>query len=224
MNVDPINSDDASSDSAWVETSSSGAVAAFGRNVGTSFLLVGGLLSVMWVIEILDTFALGDRLQGNGILPRSTAGLDGVLWSPFLHSGFPHLISNSIPFGVLSLLILTGGRSRYVKSSIIIIVVGGLAVWAFAIGNNENHIGASGWVFGMLGFLLAAAVLEKRPLSILAGFIAIIFYGGTILVSFVPTAGISWEGHLFGFIAGMIAARLTVPRRSLPSLDPPDAG
>ena len=215
-------SDVNSEDSGWVETSSGG-IATFGRSVGTSVLLVGALLAIMWTIEILDTAILSDRLQGNGILPRRISGLDGVLWSPFLHAGFPHLISNSIPFGVLSLLILTGGRARYIKASALIIVIGGLLVWAFAIGSNENHIGASGWVFGMLGFLLAAAVLEKRPLSILAGFVAIIFYGGTILISFVPTDGISWEGHLFGFIAGMLAARLTVQKRSLPSLDPPGA-
>ena len=202
-------------------TAETGPLAAFGKNVGTSVVLVGALLAAMWLIEALDTFALSDRLQGNGILPRSIAGLDGVLWSPFLHSGFPHLISNSIPFGVLSLLILTGGRPRYLKASAIIIVLGGLLVWAFAIGRNENHIGASGWVFGMLGFLLAAAVLEKRPLSIVAGLIAVVFYGGTILVNFVPTAGISWEGHLFGFVAGIVAARLTVQKRSLPSLEPP---
>ena len=201
----------------------SGGLASLARNAGSSVVLVAGLLALMWGIEIIDTFALSDRLQGNGILPRRSAGLDGVIWSPFLHAGFPHLISNSIPFGVLSLLILTGGRSRYISASAIIIAVGGLLVWAFAIGTNENHIGASGWVFGMLGFLIAAALREKRPLGILAGVIALVFYGGTILVSFVPTAGISWEGHLFGFIAGLIAARLVVQKRSLPSLDPPDA-
>ncbi len=201
----------------------SGGLASLARNAGSSVVLVAGLLALMWGIEIVDTFALSDRLQGNGILPRRSAGLDGVIWSPFLHAGFPHLISNSIPFGVLSLLILTGGRSRYISASAIIIAVGGLLVWAFAIGTNENHIGASGWVFGMLGFLIAAALREKRPLGILAGVIALVFYGGTILVSFVPTAGISWEGHLFGFIAGLIAARLVVQKRSLPSLDPPDA-
>lgn len=198
-----------------------GAIAALGRNIGSSVVLVLALLGLMWGIEILDTVALGDRLQGNGILPRRVRGLDGILWSPFLHAGFPHLVSNSIPFGVLSLLILTSGRARYLRSSAIIIGVGGFLVWAFAIGSNENHIGASGWVFGMLGFLIAAALREKRPLGILAGVVAVVFYGGTILVSFVPTDGISWEGHLFGFIAGLIAARAVVPKRSLPSLDPP---
>ncbi len=218
------NRHDDGHDAGWVESSSTGAIATFGQNVANSVILVGGLLALMWIIEIIDTAILSNALQANGILPRRVSGLDGILWSPFLHGGFPHLISNSIPFGVLSLLVLTGGRARYLKASAIIIVLGGLFVWAFAIGSNENHIGASGWLFGLLGFLLAAAVLEKRPLSIMVGFIAIIFYGGTILVSFVPTSGISWEGHLFGFVAGAIAARVTVPKRSLPSLDPPEVG
>ncbi len=200
------------------------ALAALGRNVGTSVILVVALLAVMWVIEAVDTAILSDRLQGNGILPRSTDGLDGILWSPFLHSGFPHLISNSIPFAMLSLLILAGGRPRYLKASAIIIAIGGLLVWAFAIGSNENHIGASGWVFGMVGFLIAAALLEKRATSIITGLIALVFYGGTILSGITPTDGISWEGHLFGFVAGLIAAKLTVPKQSLPSFDPPDAG
>ncbi len=203
---------------------SSSALANAGRSIGASAVTVGALLAIMWVIETLDSTVLGDRLQANGILPRSVDGLDGILWSPFLHAGFPHLISNSIPFVVLSSLALTGGRPRYVKASAIIIVLGGLMVWAFAFGNNENHIGASGWVFGLLGFILAAALREKRPLSIVTAFIAIILYGGIIVASFVPTEGISWEGHLFGFIAGIIAAKLVVQKRSLPSLDPPEVG
>lgn len=185
--------------------------------------VIAALLATMWFIEALDTIALDDQLQNNGIHPRSVGGLDGVLWAPFLHSGFPHLISNTVPFAVLSGLTLTGGLSRYLKASAIIIVLGGLLVWAFAIGSNENHIGASGWVFGLLGFLVAAAVLEKKPLTIAVGLFALFFYGGTILVGFVPRPGLSWEGHLFGFIAGMAAARAIATKRSFPSLDPPEA-
>lgn len=213
---------DDSVDATRTRPSVSGKFASFGKNIGTSVLLIAGLLALMWVIEALDTVILSDSLQSNGIRPRTVSGLDGVIWSPFLHSGFPHLISNSVPFFVLSLLTLTGGRARFIKASVIIIGLGGLAVWAFAFGSNENHIGASGWVFGLLGFLLAAALLEKRPLGIAAGLIALIFYGGTILTSFVPTSGISWEGHLFGFIAGMSAARVLVSKRSIPSLSPPE--
>lgn len=185
---------------------------------------VSVLLGVMWILEVFDSFILGDRLQANGIVPRSVSGLDGILWAPFLHGGFPHLVSNSIPFVVLSGLVLTGGRRRYVQASSLIIVVGGLMVWAFAVGSNENHIGASGWVFGLLGFTIAAAVREKRPVGILAAVVAIVAYGGIIVSSFVPSAGISWEGHLFGFIAGLVAARVIVKKQALPSLDPPALG
>ena len=171
------------------------------------------LLGTMWAIEIVDTVVLSDRLQGNGIRPRTIDGLDGIAWSPFLHGGFGHLIGNTIPFFVLSGLTLASGLARYVKASAIIIVLGGALTWAFAIGSNENHIGASGWVFGLIGFLVAAAVLDRKAISFLTGAIALVFYGGTVLTGVVPTDGISWEGHLFGFIAGIAAAKLISQRR-----------
>ncbi|MFT7475025.1 MAG: membrane associated rhomboid family serine protease [Verrucomicrobiales bacterium] len=189
-----------------------------------SFGVVVAALATMWFVEALDTAILDDRLQGNGIHPRSLDGIDGVLWSPFLHSGFPHLISNSIPFVVLSGLMLTGGLKRYVRASAIIIVLGGLLVWALAIGSNENHIGASGWVFGMLGFLIAAAVFDKKALTIAVGLVALLFYGGTLLVGFVPTPGVSWEGHLFGFLAGIVGARVLSTKRSKVAIDPGGLG
>lgn len=192
----------------------------FGDVLANSAKIVGAILAAMWFIESLDTFVLDDQLQGNGIRPRSGEGLDGVLWSPFLHSGYPHLISNTIPFVVLSALTMTGGVRRYLTASGIIIGLGGLMVWAFAIGSNENHIGASGWVFGLLGFLLAAAVLEKKPVTIAVGLIALVFYWSMIF-GFVPRDGISWEGHLFGFIAGMVAAKVIVSKRTMASLQPP---
>lgn len=190
-----------------IEPSGSSAGRSIIDAIRASLTVVGGLLLVMWVVEIADTAVLNDRLQSNGIRPRTGNGLDGVLWSPFLHSGFPHLISNTIPFLMLSALTLTGGLARYIKASAIIILLGGGLVWAFAIGSNENHIGASGWVFGLLGFLLAAAVIERKPATIAAGLIALVFYW-SLIFGFVPTEGISWEGHLFGFIAGIVAAKL----------------
>jgi len=167
----------------------------------------------MWAIEIID-IGLGGSLDSNGIMPRQVDGLDGIVWSPFLHSGFPHLISNTIPFAVLSGLVLLRGPRRWLQASAIIIAVGGLLVWALAIGSNENHIGASGWVFGLFGFLVATAFFERRPLSIGIALITLFLYGGTILFGFLPTPGISWEGHLFGFIAGIIAARVLTKRKA----------
>ena len=78
-------------------------------------------LGAMWVVEIVDTIALDDRLEGNGIRPRRVDGIDGIAWAPFLHGGFPHLISNTIPFAILSGLTMARGTRRYVGASAIII-------------------------------------------------------------------------------------------------------
>ena len=170
----------------------------------------------MWVVEILSVGI--DSIDNNGILPRMLDGLDGILWSPFLHSGFPHLISNTIPFAILSGLVLVRGAKRWLSASAIIIGLGGLLVWAFAIGSNENHIGASGWVFGLFGFLVLSAFFERKPLSIGIGLITLFLYGGTILFGVIPRDGISWEGHLFGFIAGVVAARV-LSKRGVKSIE-----
>jgi membrane associated rhomboid family serine protease len=183
-----------------------------------SFGVVVVLLATMWVVEVVDAIVLDGRLERNGIQPRTVDGLRGIVWAPFLHGGVPHLISNTIPFIVLSALTLTGGIRRYLTASALIILIGGLLVWTFSIGSNENHIGSSGWVFGLFGFLIAAAWFEKRPLSILVALLALFVYGGTILFGFVPRPGLSWEGHLFGFVAGLAAARIIVKKR--PALDP----
>lgn len=178
--------------------------------------LVAGALAIMWVVEILSVGF--DSIDNNGILPRMLDGLDGILWSPFLHSGFPHLISNTIPFVILSGLVLIRGAKRWLSASAIIIGLGGLLVWAFAIGSNENHIGASGWVFGLFGFLVLSAFFERKPLSIGIGLITLFLYGGTILFGVIPRDGISWEGHLFGFIAGVVAARV-LSKRGVKSIE-----
>ena len=178
--------------------------------------LVAGALGIMWVVEILSVGI--DSIDNNGILPRMLDGLDGILWSPFLHSGFPHLISNTIPFAILSGLVLVRGAKRWLSASAIIIGLGGLLVWAFAIGSNENHIGASGWVFGLFGFLVLSAFFERKPGSIGLGLITLFLYGGTILFGVIPRDGISWEGHLFGFIAGVVAARV-LSKRTVKSIE-----
>lgn len=182
------------------------------------FGLIVATLAIMWIVEIADTAVLSDRLERNGILPRNLRGLDGILWAPFLHGGFAHLISNTIPFVLLSGLVLTQGVRRYLTASGIIIVSGGLLVWLFAFGDNENHIGASGWVFGLFGYLIASAWFEKRPLSIIVAVVAVALYGTTILFGFLPRGGVSWEGHLFGLVGGIVAAKLITARTPSPEL------
>ena len=106
----------------------------------------------------------------------------------------------------MSGLALATGIRRYATASVIIVGLGGLLLWLFAFGSDEIHIGASGWVFGLFGYLVANAWFERRPISILTALVAIALYGTTVLFGFLPRTGVSWEGHLFGAVAGVIAA------------------
>ncbi|MXW61250.1 MAG: rhomboid family intramembrane serine protease [Acidimicrobiaceae bacterium] len=190
----------------------------FGRLLWTPIGLLVLALAVMWGIEIVDTLALDDRLQGNGILPRRRDGLDGIVWTPFLHSDFGHIASNSLPLLALGGLVAVRGMRYWALVTLTVIVVGGGLTWALA--GFGNHIGASGVVFGYFGSILAAAVFERRPRALASALLVIVFYGGMV-AGIVPQEYISWEGHLFGMFAGVIAARaMAEPRR--PQATAPD--
>ncbi|MEE9415002.1 MAG: rhomboid family intramembrane serine protease [Acidimicrobiales bacterium] len=165
-----------------------------------------GTLAVMWLIEIVDTVALSDRLQGGGIHPRSADGLDGIAWAPFLHTGFGHLIGNSLPFLVLGGLVALRGVRTWLTVTITVIVVGGMATWLLA--RTGNHIGASGLVFGYLGYLVGAAWFERSFKAIALAAVAGVLYW-SLVFGLIPAGQVSWEGHLFGAAAGITAAYLT---------------
>ena len=169
-------------------------------------------LAVMWGIEIVDTVALDDRLQGNGILPRRRDGIDGIVWTPFLHGDLGHITSNSLPLLFLGGLVAARGMRYWAGVTVTVIVVGGALTWALA--RHGNHIGASGVVFGYFGAILAAAVFERRLRALASALLVIVFYGG-LVAGIVPQDFISWEGHLFGMLGGVIAAKaMAEPRRA----------
>ncbi len=167
-------------------------------------------LVVMWIIEIVDTVALDDRLQGGGIHPRRVDGLDGILWAPFLQSGFRHLFSNSAPLIVLGGLVAARGFAYWRTTTIIAVLLGGALTWVLA--GSGNHIGASGVIFAYFGALIGAAVFERRARALGGALIAIFLYGG-LAAGIVPQPQLSWEGHLFGLVAGLVAARWLAEER-----------
>ncbi len=174
-------------------------------------------LVTMWTIEIVDTVALDDRLQRHGLQPREGEGLDGILWAPFLHSDFGHIASNSVPFLALGGLVAARGMRYWAWVTATAVFVGGGLTWI--LGGSGIHIGASGVVFGYFGAILGAAFFERRVRALGAAILALGFYS-SMLAGIVPQEAISWEGHLFGLIAGVIASKTLAEPRVAPEERP----
>jgi membrane associated rhomboid family serine protease len=196
--------------------SSRGEERAIVQELKTQIFILGGLLAIMWILEILDVFVfrmgMGRTLDIYGIIPRNAIGLRGILFAPFLHGSFAHLIGNSIPFLVLGWLIMLRETSDFLWVTLIAGTVSGVGTWLF--GSPGVHIGASGVIFGYLGYLLLKGYFERSAFSIALSLGVGVLYG-SLLWGVLPTQyGISWEGHLFGFLGGVLAARVLTPERS----------
>ncbi len=182
-------------------------------------IVVVGMVTIMWLEEIADLLPVGGNLDRFGIRPRRVSGLLGIVWAPFLHAGFVHLIANTIPFVLLGCLIALGGAGRFLSVTAIVTVVSGLATWLVAPASSD-HIGASGLVFGYVTYLIGRGWFERRIGYLLGGLFVVMVYG-SVLWGVVPRPGISWQLHLFGAAGGVIAARLLhgrqLDQKSLPA-------
>ena len=165
------------------------------------------MLGAQWTSEAADV-VLDHRLDVYGVRPHVLVGLRGIVFAPFLHGGFGHLIGNTLPFAVLGGLVALGGLRQFLSVTLIVGVVSGLGMWIFG-SSDEVHIGASGLVLGYLAYLLVRGVFARNIRQILLGIVVAFFYGG-LLWGVLPTGrGISWEGHLFGVVGGIAAAKAT---------------
>jgi membrane associated rhomboid family serine protease len=173
--------------------------------------LVGAMAALMWVLEIVDV--AGGDLDANGIHPRDVDTLPDIAFAPFLHAGWGHLLGNTVPFLVLGGAIALSGLARTAAVTAIVALVGGLGTWLIGPADT-NHIGASGLVFGFAAYLIARGIFSHRALHLAAGVAVIAVYGATLLFGFIPHPGISWQGHLFGAVGGVVAARVLDRRRT----------
>ena len=171
-----------------------------------AFIAIAVMVGIMWILEIGDQIAGGD-LDGYGIRPRDVDALPGILATPFLHEGFGHLIGNTIPFVVLGAIIAFDGLARLLLATAIIIVVGGLGTWLIAPAGTV-HIGASGVVFGYAAYLIVRGIFSRSLLELGIGLLVLVLYSSTLMSALVPTPGVSWQSHVFGALAGVLAAWL----------------
>jgi membrane associated rhomboid family serine protease len=168
--------------------------------------------AVLWVLEIYDQ-ATGQQLDGDGIVPRTEFGLEGILWAPLLHGGFPHLIGNTLPFLVFGFLVLANGLGRFVAVTAVVWLLGGLGVWLTAPDDSVT-IGMSGVIFGWLTYLLVRGFFARSAAQIVLAVVVFLLWGSILLGVLPGQEGVSWQGHLFGALAGVVAAWLVAPRRT----------
>ena len=195
-----------------------------GGELKTQVKLLAGLVAIFWIIVILNEMfldrtlviangcSLNRGLNALGIAPHSFTGLRGILFAPFLHGGFYHVAANTAPFIVLGWFVMLRNISDFYFVSVMSALVGGLGTWL--VGRPCTvHVGVSGVIFGYLGYLLFRGYFERSFVAIAISIAIAIAYGGMIWGVLPTRAYISWEGHLFGFIGGILAAKLLSPNK-----------
>jgi membrane associated rhomboid family serine protease len=175
------------------------------------FKLLGGLLAFMWAVFLASALS-GGALLSLGVIPRTAIGLRGILFAPFLHGSLAHIVANSIPFFVLGWLVMLRDSGHFLPVTLFAMLGSGFAAWLLGAPGSV-HIGASGVIFGYLGFLILAGWYERSVASILLSLLVIVLWGGMVVGVLPGHAGISWQAHLGGFIGGVLAARMFRVRR-----------
>jgi membrane associated rhomboid family serine protease len=168
--------------------------------------LLAAIVGVMWFVEIINALD-SYRLDSDGLWARNVGRLWGIATAPFLHASFSHLISNTIPFVFMGVIIALRGARQLALVTVIIVVLGGLGTWLIAPAGTVT-VGASGVVFGYATYLLTRGLFDRSVVELVTGGLVGAVWGGALLASLVPHYGVSWQAHLCGGIAGVIAAAL----------------
>ncbi|MDE1671034.1 rhomboid family intramembrane serine protease [Nocardia gipuzkoensis] len=166
-------------------------------------MLTAGFVGVLYGIEGVDT-VVDARLDAAGIAPRRADGLTGILFAPLLHHGWPHLIGNTLPVLVLGFLVLLAGIGRGLAATAIIWLVAGLGTWLTGA-TGSLHVGASSLVFGWLTFLISRGWFARNIGQIVLGLVVLALYGSLLWGVLPGDPEISWQGHLFGALSGLLA-------------------
>ncbi|MEV4474725.1 rhomboid family intramembrane serine protease [Nonomuraea sp. NPDC049504] len=181
----------------------------------SALIVMVAMLAVMWFVEGVDFFLLDGSLDYEyGIIGWEPEGLTGIIFAPFLHVGFGHLIANSLPLLVLGFFAGLRDIRKFLWATVLIIFIGGIGTWLTS--PDVYTVGASGLVFGYFGFILARGLFDRRLLDIVIAIGVGVAYWG-ILAGVLPNQpGISWQGHLFGLIGGVVAGWVLRRKRELP--------
>ena len=172
-------------------------------------IVLGAFVAVLWFLEIIDALVLAWRFGWLWHRAACCTSLPGVLVAPFLHAGFGHLMANTIPSVVLGWMVMWRRTSDLFVVFLASAIASGLGVWLFG-GAHTLHLGLSGVIFGFLGFLLARGYDERSAGAIAVALGAFLLYGGILWGVLPLQQGVSWQGHLFGFVGGVVTSYVMV--------------
>jgi membrane associated rhomboid family serine protease len=168
-------------------------------------MVLGGGLLILWMVFVANVL-LGGSLLVYGVIPRSEVGLRGIVFAPFLHASFAHILANSVPFLILGWLVMLRDFRHFVPVTLFAMLGSGLASWLFGAPGSV-HIGASGVIFGYLGFLMLSGWFDRSIGAIVMSVVVTALWGSLVFGVLPGVPGVSWQGHLGGFIGGVFAAR-----------------
>ena len=172
--------------------------------ISLNLRLAFAAIAVLWLVYI-SNLILEIDLRMYGITPRQIDGLWGILAAPFLHGDIHHLMANTGVLFILLAVSLSYNRAVTLLALVTIILFGGGMVWLLGR-EGTIHIGASGVILGLIGFLMCLGVFRREWKELIISILISIIYGGALYSLLIYTPGISWTGHMFGFVAGILAA------------------
>lgn len=164
------------------------------------------ILLLLWGIQLLNS-ATRYQLNQLGIYPRKPSGLVGIIFSPFLHGNYSHLFVNSIPLFILANFVLINGWPVFISVTITIMLLSGALTWL--LGRKAYHVGASSLIMGYWSYLLVNAYYQHSMLAIILALVCLLYFGSMLSNVFPDKPTTSWEGHLFGLLAGVTASYLS---------------
>ncbi|TDV26836.1 rhomboid family intramembrane serine protease [Paraburkholderia caballeronis] len=174
--------------------------------------LLASFVGSIWAVFIVSTAFPGLRLDSHGVRPRSFAGLEGILFAPWLHGNLAHIMANTGGLVILGWFTMWPRISGFWAATIGSMLGAGLFAWVLGA-PDTIHIGASGIIFGYAGFLVARGWFTRNVLALVVAVSVMVFYGATMLVGVLPLYPfISWESHLGGVVGGVVMARVVSVR------------
>ena len=175
--------------------------------ISQNLRLAFAAIAILWLVYFLNLVLVVD-LRVYGLKPRQIDGLWGILAAPFLHVDIQHLSANTGVLFILLAVSLSYSRAQTLKALLTIMLLGGGMVWLLGMGGTI-HIGASGIIFGLIGYLMCLGVFRRDWKALIISIVITVVYGGALHSLLIYMPGISWTGHLFGFISGVLAAWVT---------------